>query len=166
MVEKKTAPKSKHKAPAKKSAGKKQTARAKGSVAGGSAKNATTSAGAGKQLFVTRVSVKHVRVSPRKARLVVNMIKGMQVDPALQTLQFSPKKTSAFCEKLLRSAIVNAKERGGVDIDELWVLGAFVDQGRTLKRFMPAAHGRAVPNYKRSSHITLVVGQRGARITG
>lgn len=109
---------------------------------------------------VARATVKHVRISPRKCRLVINMIKGKQVEPALQILRFSPKKGARFAVKLLEAAIANAREQSGVDIDKLWVTGAFVDMGRTLKRYIPAAHGRATPNMKRSSHITLLLGER------
>ena len=110
--------------------------------------------------FVTSAILRHVRISPRKARLVVNMIKGKQLEPALQILRFSPKKASAFTSKLLSSLVANVKHRGGIDIDSLWVLGGKVDMGRTLKRFMPRAQGRATPLRKRSAHITLVIGER------
>jgi large subunit ribosomal protein L22 len=109
---------------------------------------------------VSKATVKHVRVSPRKARLVVDMIKGKQVDTALQILRFNPKKGAEFAEKLLRSALANAREKSGVDIDSLWVASAYVDMGRTIRRFMPAAQGRATPIQKRSSHITIVLGER------
>lgn len=105
------------------------------------------------------VTLKHVRISPRKARLVINLIKGRQVAQALQILDNSPKKAAAFSSKLLRSAIANAKERAAVDVDSLWVVGGFVDMGRTLTRFMPGAQGRANPVRKRSTHVTLQVGE-------
>ncbi len=106
-----------------------------------------------------QVTLSHVRISPRKARLVVNLIKGKQVSQALQILDYSPKKAADFSAKLLRSAISNAKERAAVDVDNLWVVGAWVDAGRVLKRYMPGAQGRANPIRKRSSHITLQVGE-------
>lgn len=107
-----------------------------------------------------KATIKHVRISPRKARIVLNMIRGKQLEPAMQILRFSPQKGAAIISKLLTSAIANARETGGADIDSLWVTGAWVDMGRTLKRYMPAAHGRATPVRKRSSHITVVLGER------
>lgn len=109
---------------------------------------------------VSRATLKHVRMSPRKARLVVDLIRGKQVGVALQILRFCPKKGAKFAYKLLESAVANAKERENVDVDSLWVTGTWVDAGRTLRRGIPAAHGRMSPIQKRSSHMTLVVGQK------
>jgi large subunit ribosomal protein L22 len=108
---------------------------------------------------VATATLRHVRVSAQKARLVINMIKGKQLEPALQILKFSPKKTAGFAEKLLKSAMANAQEKGA-DLDKLWITGGWVDMGRTLKRFMPRAQGRATPIRKRSAHITLQLGER------
>jgi large subunit ribosomal protein L22 len=108
---------------------------------------------------VASATLRHVRVSAQKARLVINMIKGKQLEPALQILRFSPKKTAGFAEKLLKSAMANAQEKGA-DLDKLWIIGGWVDMGRTLKRFMPRAQGRATPIRKRSAHITLQLGER------
>ncbi len=146
-------------APAKKMA-KSKTAAPK---AAGKMAKATKSADgspAAKQKYVTKATLSHARISPQKARLVVDLIRGKQIEPALQILQFSPKKAAVLCTKLLRSAISNAKEHGGIDLDDLWVLGGQVDMGRTMKRWMPRAQGRATPIRKRSSHITLTVGER------
>ncbi len=106
-----------------------------------------------------RATLRDIRVSPQKARLVVNLIKGKQVDPALQILKFAPKKSALLCHKLLMSAIANAREKNNANADKLWVIGGYVNMGRTLKRYMPRAQGRATPIRKRSSHITLVVGE-------
>jgi len=104
---------------------------------------------------VVKVCLRHVRLAPQKARLVVNLIKGKQVEPALQILQFSPKKGAALTLKLLKSAISNAREHKGLDVDKLWITGGWVDMGRTMKRWIPRAQGRATELLHRSSHIHL-----------
>ncbi len=107
-----------------------------------------------------RATLRHVRMSPRKARLIVDMVRGKQIEPALQALQFSPRKSAEFCQKLLRSAVANAQAKGTVDVDKLWITGGWVDMGRTLMRYMPRAQGRATPIRKRSAHITLVLTEK------
>lgn len=107
---------------------------------------------------VASATLRHVRISPRKARLIVELIKGRQVEPALQMLKFSPKKGAVLARKVLLSAISNAREQGNVDIDSLWVTGGYVNMARVLKRYMPRARGRAAPITKRSAHITIQVG--------
>jgi large subunit ribosomal protein L22 len=76
-------------------------------------------------------------------------------------LQYSPKKGARLIEKLLSSAVANAREHQGADIDRLWVTGAWASEGRKMKRFMPRSRGSADQIEKRSSHITVVVGERG-----
>ena len=105
-------------------------------------------------------TLRDVRIAPQKALLVVNMIKGKQVEPALQILRYSPTKGAKLVEKLLRSAVSNAREVSGADVDKLWVTKGWVGAGRTIKRYMPRARGSANQILKRSSHITLVVGER------
>ncbi len=102
--------------------------------------------------------VRHIRVTPRKARLVVDLIRGKRVGDALSVLKFTPNHASKVVEKLLRSAIANAEQKNISDVDRLKVKKAFVDQGPSLKRVMPRAMGRANIIRKRSSHITLVLG--------
>ena len=105
-----------------------------------------------------QATLNHVRLTPRKLRLAVDLIRGKQVEPALQILQFNKRRASDVIRKLLLSAIANAKEHKGLDIDKLWVRAGYVNQGPTLKRFMPRAKGSASEIKKRSSHVTIVVG--------
>lgn len=103
--------------------------------------------------------------SPRKMRLVVDLVRGMDVDQALNILRFSKKHASNNLEKLLLSAINNWEQKNEgerAEDSELYVKAAFVDQGRTLKRFQPAPMGRAYRIRKRSNHVTMVVDSRVA----
>lgn len=109
---------------------------------------------------VSKAELKHFRTSPRKARLVLDLIRGKQVEPALTTLKFAPQKTAQVAHKLLMSAVANAQESGSADVDKLWVVSARVDPGRILRRYMPRAHGRASPIRKRSCHLVIEVGYR------
>ena len=101
---------------------------------------------------------RYVRISPQKARLVADQVRGMPVDRALELLQFSPKKAAVHVKKTLDSAIANAEHNEGADIDELRVTEIFIDEGPTLKRWRARAKGRATGILKRSSHITVAVG--------
>jgi len=107
-----------------------------------------------------RASLKSVRVSPRKARLVVDLIRGRSVVQALGILDNLPKKSSPVVKNLLKSAIANAEQKntGDFDVDSLKVMVAYVDPGAMLKRYRPRAMGRASPIRKRTSKITLMVG--------
>ena len=98
-----------------------------------------------------------VRVTPMKARRVVDMVRGAQVDEALATLRFAPQAASEPVYKVLESAVANATTTEGLERDSLVVTAARVDEGPTLKRFRPRAQGRATRILKRTSHITLVV---------
>lgn len=97
------------------------------------------------------------RISPQKARLVVDQIRGLAVDKALNILSFSPKKAAAILKKLLMSAIANAEHNRGLDVDRLKIVRAFVNEAPRLKRISARAKGRANRIVKRSCHITLVV---------
>ena len=101
--------------------------------------------------------LKTVRVSPQKARLVADQVRGKAVDKALEILAFSPKKSARIIKKVLESAIANAEHNEGADIDELKVSTIFVDQGPVYKRIQPRAKGRANRILKRTSHITVCV---------
>ncbi|BAX54352.1 50S ribosomal protein L22 [Photobacterium damselae subsp. piscicida] len=100
------------------------------------------------------------RISPQKARLVADQLRGKPVAQALEILNFSNKKTADLIKKVLESAIANAEHNEGADIDDLNVAKIFVDEGPTMKRIMPRAKGRADRILKRSSHITVVVADR------
>ncbi len=105
---------------------------------------------------------RHIRMSPRKVRLVVDQIRGRSVNEAYAILQFSKKGAAETVEKTLRSAVANAQVKaqdGGerLDVDELVVNEAFVDEGPTLRRWRAAAQGRPAPRRRRTSHITVVV---------
>lgn len=102
--------------------------------------------------------LRYARISPQKARLIADQVRGMSVEKALENLEFSQKKAAAIVKKILDSAIANAEHNEGADIDELSVTQVMVDQAPTMKRIRPRAKGRANRILKRTSHITLVVG--------
>ncbi|MBN2233484.1 MAG: 50S ribosomal protein L22 [Deltaproteobacteria bacterium] len=104
-----------------------------------------------------QAKLRHYRVAPRKARLVTDMIKGMGVTRAINTLRFTRKKSAPVVLKLIQSAVANADQKGNVDVDALYISNAFVDEGPTLRRFKPRAMGRATRIRKRTSHITVVL---------
>jgi large subunit ribosomal protein L22 len=101
--------------------------------------------------------LKGAQISAQKARLVADQVRGMPVEEALSLLEFSPKKAAHLVKKLLDSAIANAENNEGADVDELKVSSIFVDEGMTMKRLRPRAKGRADRILKRSCHITLKV---------
>jgi len=105
----------------------------------------------------TQAVLRHARISPQKARLVADQVRGMQVEKALNVLKFSNKKAADLIKKVLDSAIANAEHNDGADIDELKVSTIFVDEGPTLKRIKTRAKGRADRIFKRSCHITVKV---------
>ena len=101
--------------------------------------------------------LKGAQISPQKVRLVADQIRGKDVEEALGLLEFSTKKAAHIVKKVLDSAIANAENNEGADVDELKVSTVFVDQGRTMKRLSPRAKGRADRILKRSCHITVKV---------
>ena len=107
-------------------------------------------------------TARFVRGSPQKARLVLDLIRGKDVDKAMSTLRFARRAVAKDIEKVLRSAVANAqqKEGGAEDVDDLYVRECFADQGPTLKRIRAAPMGRAFRIIKRMSHLTVSVGQR------
>lgn len=108
-----------------------------------------------------RARLRFVRVAPRKARLVADLIRGKGSEEALQILSFTKKMAAKIILKLLKSALANAEQKKNVDIDRLYVKRITVDQGVTWKRYLPRALGRATPIRKRTSHITIVLDERG-----
>ena len=109
-----------------------------------------------------------VRQSPRKMRLVADLIRGKNVNEAYAILKFTKKLAAKQIEKTLRSAVANVEQAarnagGSLDVDDLVIKLAIVNEGQPLKRFTPAAMGRATPIRKRTSHIEIVVAERGAK---
>jgi len=105
-----------------------------------------------------KASATHIRISPRKVRMVVDTVRGKSVSQALSILGFTRKKAALPVQKLLKSAVANAAENDGIsDVDTLVIDRIMVDEGPTLKRFMPRARGRATPIRKRTSHIRIVL---------
>ncbi len=107
-----------------------------------------------------QASVRFVRIAPRKAQLVVDLIRGKKVGEAIAILRHTPKAASEVVEKLLNSAIANAEHNNSLDPNNLVISQVYVNQGPTLKRFRPRAMGRASRINKRTSHITLVVSEK------
>jgi large subunit ribosomal protein L22 len=103
---------------------------------------------------------RHVRIAPRKVRLVMDMVRGKPVEEALQVLGLVRKSASPVIAKVIRSAMANAENNHDMNTDGLVVTRAFVDEGPTLKRFMPRAMGRATMIRKRTSHITVVLSEK------
>jgi large subunit ribosomal protein L22 len=101
--------------------------------------------------------LKGARISAQKARLVADQVRGLPVEEALSLLEFSPKKAAHIVKKVLDSAIANAENNEGADVDELKVSSIYVDEGMTMKRLRPRAKGRADRILKRSCHITVKV---------
>lgn len=106
-----------------------------------------------------KARLRFTRLAPRKARLVADLIRGKKSEEALNILTFTPKAAARIIVKLLKSAVANATQKK-IDVDRLYVKTIMVDQGPTMKRFMPRALGRATTIRKRTSHITIVLDER------
>src|SRR5450755_5149690 len=118
-----------------------------------------------------RAQARYMRVTPQKARLVLNLIKGRRVEDALNTLIFTKKRVAATVEKLLRSALENANylssEKGiDVDVDKLYVKDAIANDGPRMKRIRPAPMGRAFRYVRRIAHLEITLAERGANGVG
>ena len=107
-----------------------------------------------------RACAKYIRIPPRKAREVIDLIRGQDVSRALSIMDYCPKKAALAIKKVVQSAIANAKARPEGDIERLYVARATVDTGPSLKRFIPRAMGRATPIRKRMCHITIELDER------
>lgn len=104
--------------------------------------------------------LRRYRVAPRKVRLVVDLIRGLDVEKALGQLEFVNKKSALAVKKLLNSAIANAVNNFSLERNNLFIKSSFVDQGQVLKRWMPRAHGRASRIKKYTSHVTLILDEK------
>jgi ribosomal protein L22 len=107
--------------------------------------------------LVVRASSRYVRIAPRKARLIADQVRGMQIDKARALLQFSPRGAAQDIGKLIESAAANAENNHDLVADEMRVAEITVDEGPTLRRFRPRALGRATPINKRTSHIAVAL---------
>jgi large subunit ribosomal protein L22 len=107
--------------------------------------------------IVVRASARYVRIAPRKARLIADQVRGMQIEKARALLQFSPRGAAHDIQKLIDSAASNAENNHDLIADEMRVAEITVDEGPTLKRFRPRALGRATPIHKRTSHIAVAL---------
>lgn len=104
-----------------------------------------------------QVKLRYLRMAPRKVRLVADGVRGQRVQVALDRLRFGQRAAARPLYKLIRSAVSNADQKGGIDIDNLYVKSLTVDQGPTLKRWLPRARGRADRIQKKTSHITVIL---------
>ena len=103
---------------------------------------------------------RYIRISPQKARLIADLVRGKSVDHAITSLRFLPKKGARLLKKVIESALANASQNEGIDVDTLYVKSIFIDGGPMLKRIMPRAQGRANRILKRTSHITVVLDEQ------
>ena len=99
------------------------------------------------------------RVSPRKTRLVAKNVQGKGVEDAMNTLRFTPNKPAGVLLNVLKSAVANASQLGGVNVDAMVIKEVIVNEGPTWKRFMPRAQGRATKIHKRTSHVTVILAE-------
>ena len=118
---------------------------------------AKTSRNEAEEPVLVRASAKYVRVSPRKARLIADQVRGKHIDDARSLLQFSPRSAADDIAKVIESAAANAENNHELIGDEMIVAEIRVDEGPTLKRFRPRAMGRATPIHKRTCHISVAL---------
>nr|WP_231038618.1 50S ribosomal protein L22 [Pectinatus haikarae] len=107
-----------------------------------------------------KATAKYIRIAPRKARVVIDLIRGKNVTEAFAVLKFTPKAGADVVNKVLKSAVANAENNFDMNVDALYVAEAYVDQGPTLKRIHPRSRGQAFKILKRTSHVTVVVKEK------
>ena len=107
-----------------------------------------------------RASLTNARIAPRKVQIVLDLIRGKDVETAMAILKYTPKSACEYLEKLLKSAVANAENNFGMNKDDLYVAECFVTPGPIMKRIMPRAQGRAYRILKRTSHITVVLKEK------
>ena len=107
-----------------------------------------------------RAIAKHVRIAPRKIRIVADLVRGKNVSEAMAILKFTPKVGSKVVEKVILSAAANAEHNNDMNVDALYISEIFVDQDSTMKRIHPRSRGQAFKILKKSSHVTVVVKER------
>jgi large subunit ribosomal protein L22 len=115
--------------------------------------------------MTAKAILRNARVSPQKARLVADLVRGLDVDQAMEVLTFTRKKSAGMIKKLVESAVANAENNGEqsgdrIDVDNLYIKTIYVDGGPVLKRWRPRAMGRATRVLKRTSHITVELDER------
>lgn len=103
---------------------------------------------------------KYIRIAPRKIRVVMDLIRGKNIGEEFAILKYTPKVGADVIEKVLKSAVANAEHNNDMNVDNLFISAAYVDQGPTLKRIHPRSRGQAFKILKRSSHVTVVVKER------
>ena len=102
---------------------------------------------------------KYIRISPQKVRLIIDVVKGKQVEVGLDMLKFMPQKAASIIEKVIRSAVANADQYPDIDVDSLVIRNIIANQGPTLKRFRARARGRGTRILKRTTHITVILSE-------
>jgi large subunit ribosomal protein L22 len=110
--------------------------------------------------MIAKAKGRFIRIAPRKARLVVDLVRGKNTDEALGLLRFTRKGATKIVQRLIKSAVSNAEQRNDVNVDNLYISKATVDGGPALKRFRPAPMGRALRVLKRTCHITIELDER------
>src|SRR5690625_3048004 len=112
------------------------------------------------EVMQAKAVAKAVRIAPRKARLVIDLIRGKSVVDAISILRHTLRAASLIIEQVINSAVANAEHNYDMDVESLYISEAYVDEGLTLKRFRPRAQGRASAINKRTSHITITVSEK------